>query len=827
MKKTSSPAASRSALHASPPDTQWEIGPGLAAALYFAVALLFLFPAFLPGRQIYGTDYLGGSYFFFDFIARRFAEGELPKWVPYIYGGLPHLSSPGSTFYPPAALSLLLLPVSRVLAVVFLFQLWIAGLGMYALAREVGCRRWVAFVAGLAFQLTGITTSWIYAGHDGRIIVATFTPLVFFFIHRGVRTGRLAPFAGLAATLGFALLSFQIQNAYYLLLGAAAWAVFCVVHLGVAKRPTVLGRVLAMGIGAVIFGFALASVDFLPFSGYVSASPRGADGGRGYEFSTSYSMPPKNLLGVAVPEATGITVSDPNTGEAMFPPPQQGFKLHTEYLGALVVLLVGVGFAYSRKDRRWWFFFGLALFALSLSFGGFTPLYRVYYALLPGIKRFRAPDLAYFLAAFSFVAMAALTLERLAELREAARARRPGQAEGGFSAGAVVVAAGVLVGLAVLGAAGSAGASAPGAPSVAAGWGRFALFTALLGGALWQWARGRMATRGASVLLALLALGDLWIIGKRFVHTAPPPSTVFAADDVMEFLRAQPGPARVWTMPVPQTYRGAGANGGNYPMLFGIEQAGGEHPNQLQRWNEYIGAGTQTYVDWHNFLGEVQGVETPQGVSAVLHPQPGFLEAANIRYIISTVPLAMPQMRLVHQGPNGLVYENTQALPRAFLVPEVKRVESPDATLPFMLSGQWDPRRVAVVESDRDLGLPGGPLTGEARVTADDPDRVTVRTQASRPALLVLADNLYTGWEAEVDGKPVPIHRTNHTFRGVVVPAGSHEVVFRFHPASLYLGLWVSVGAFAVLALYGLWLLVAARRRPGGAPEPGGEPVAA
>src|SRR5690606_21671425 len=114
----------------------------------------------------------------------------------------------------------------------------------------------------LAYQFTGLITSWVYAGHDGRIIVATLAPLFFFLLRRGIRTERVAPFAGAAAVLGLALLSFQIQNSYYLLLGAAIWAVYSLIHLGSGKSPARLARVVGLGLGAVAAGFLLASVNF-------------------------------------------------------------------------------------------------------------------------------------------------------------------------------------------------------------------------------------------------------------------------------------------------------------------------------------------------------------------------------------------------------------------------------------------------------------------------------------------------------------------------------------------------------------------------------------
>jgi hypothetical protein len=225
-------------------------------------------------------------------------------------------------------------------------------------------------------------------------------------------------------------------------------------------------------------------------------------------------------------------------------------------------------------------------------------------------------------------------------------------------------------------------------------------------------------------------------------------------------------------------------------MLHRIEQAGGEHGNQLQRWNEYVGAGRETYVDWHNFMQD-----------------PRFMDAANVRYLISAAPLEVPWLREAHRG-NALVYENLNALPRAFLVPQVITVVDADASLRALQAPEWEPRRVAVVETAAVLELPDAPLEGTAEVTLYEPDRVVVRTNTNREALLVLADNMYDGWTAQVSGRDAEVFRTNHTFRGVVVPAGEHQVEFSFRPTDLYLGLYIYLAGFTLLAAFGLFLLV-------------------
>jgi hypothetical protein len=815
MKKTATSAARRRpSPQPVPAEREISIGIGWAAGIYFLLATIFFLPAFLPGQQIYGTDYIGGGYFFYDFISERLSAGALPKWVPYVFGGMPLFANPGSTFHPVHFIADLVVPTPRVLALVFLVHFWLAGLGMYLLARELGCRQWVALVAGIAFQFTGILTSWVYAGHDGRIIVGTMAPLFFFFLHRGVRTAHVAPFAGAAAALAFALLSFQIQNSYYLLLAAGIWGVFCLGRLGVVSQPVLLGKVSAMALASVAFGFLLAAVNFLPFISYVPESPRGMEGGRGYEYSISFSMPPGEILSLAVPEHHGASVRDPRTGQPLFPAyrGENPFKLHTEYVGAFVLVLLALGAYYLRRNSYWWFFAGLSLFMMTIALGGNTPLYRLYFEVLPGTQRFRAPSLAFFVVAFSLVVMAALTLEWIAH-RAAHRQHRGMQEEAGDGLDRLVWIGGGVIAVAILGAVVTSGGDTIGgaSTSVGLGWGRFALFAGLIVGALWMWIQQRASTVAIVLALSVITLADLWIIGRRFLHTVEPPEVIFAADDVIRFLQAQPQPFRVWTFPFPEYYQGAGTYGGNYPMMFGIDQVGGEHPNMLQRWVEYVGAGTRTYIDWNNLITEAEVVATPEGQAIGFRGRPGFLDAANVRYIISMAPLAHPSLREVHRG-SALVYENMAALPRAYLVPQVAAVPA-DRMIASMQAGEWDPRTTAFVAAASAVPLPDGPLDGEATVMVHEPDRVVIRTRANRAALLVLADNYYEGWRAEVSGQPAEVIVTNNTFRGVVVPAGEHTIEFEFRPASLYTGLYITLAGAVLLVGFGFFSLYRHRRR--------------
>ncbi|HEX8318051.1 YfhO family protein [Longimicrobium sp.] len=800
MKKTAPPP--RRPPLGTPAETEPQLGAGWAAALYFALALLYFLPAFLPGRHIFGTDYTQSGFFYYDFITQKTGSGGLPGWVPHVYGGVPLFSNPGSTYYPVRWLADFAGSTRLFFPLLFWIQFGIAGWGMYLLGRELGCRKWVAFVVGLAFQWTGILTSWVYAGHDGRIIVVTLAPLLFYFLHRGIRTAAVAPFVGAAATVGMALLSFQIQNAYYLLLAAGVWSAFLLVSLRVHREPARLGKVAALGIAAVAFGFVTAAVNFLPFQNYVDKSPRGMTGGRGYEYSTSFSMPPRAVLGLAVPEQVGANVQN-ERGEYVFPVyrGENAFRLHTEYVGALVMVLLALGAYYSRRNRYWWFFAGLGLFALTLALGGNTPLYKLYYDVLPGLKRFRAPDLAYYVLSFSLICMAAITLERLAELRAARGERRPGT-DATDDAGAVLWIGAGVVGVAVLGAmflgSGAAGmAEGTSGLTPSQGWMRFALFAAAVAGTIWAWWERKLSSVAAMALLSLITVADLWMVGKKFFQTMDAPEVAYAPDDVTSFLMQQPKPFRYWSVPG----QSAWPRFINQPMWFGLESAAGEHGNQLQSYNEFAGAGTQTYVDFHNFA------------------DPRFLAAANVRYLVISAQVQMPWLREVFRGEQAIVYENALALPRAYLAERVTAVQGPAQSLAALQDTTWDPRTTAVVETTGAPPVGAGPLQGNAQVVSHEPDRVVVRTTANRAAYLVLADNWYPDWRATVDGRETPVYKTNHTFRGLVVPAGTHTVEFTFRSAALHTGFSIYLACLALLAAYGAWLLFRHRRRGAAAVE--------
>jgi uncharacterized membrane protein YfhO len=96
-------------------------------------------------------------------------------------------------------------------------------------------------------------------------------------------------------------------------------------------------------------------------------------------------------------------------------------------------------------------------------------------------------------------------------------------------------------------------------------------------------------------------------------------------------------------------------------------------------------------------------------------------------------------------------------------------------------------------------------------VVEETPTRVTVAADLETPGLLVLADQWYEGWQASVEGRPVPVWRVNHVLRGVRLPAGPSRVVFAYEPRGFVWGVRLLLAAGLAL---GAWAGAVAWRRP-------------
>lgn len=85
---------------------------------------------------------------------------------------------------------------------------------------------------------------------------------------------------------------------------------------------------------------------------------------------------------------------------------------------------------------------------------------------------------------------------------------------------------------------------------------------------------------------------------------------------------------------------------------------------------------------------------------------------------------------------------------------------------------------------------------------------LTYESNAVKDQFAVFSEIYYKdGWNAYIDGELTPHYQVNYVLRGMKVPAGKHEIVFKFEPQVIYTGRIISTSAYVLLILVGLgWI---------------------
>jgi uncharacterized membrane protein YfhO len=90
---------------------------------------------------------------------------------------------------------------------------------------------------------------------------------------------------------------------------------------------------------------------------------------------------------------------------------------------------------------------------------------------------------------------------------------------------------------------------------------------------------------------------------------------------------------------------------------------------------------------------------------------------------------------------------------------------------------------------------------GTVRSLTYAPNQAHLGVSCPDTCYLVLSDLYYPGWKAAIDGKSAPIYLTDAMVRGIVVPAGEHQIEFSFHPRALRFAMLFSLLTFGLVAV--------------------------
>ena len=763
----------------------------IALAVYVAVMLTLCWPIF-QGQFLGGThsDQFSAGYSFRLFGAEMFkSTGHVPLWNPYLFGGLPFVGAMhGDIFYPTAWLRLIM-PVGTAMGVGFAVHIVLAGAFAYLLLRGLRLGWTAAFIGGLAYELTGILDSLVSPGHDGKLFVSALTPLLLFALVRAIRDGRIWAYGLVALTVGLCLLSPHPQMSYYAFLAAGLWTLYLVFGEPEGPRGARWARHIGFAFAAVLLGVAVASIQILPFLRYMPFSARAASLGpeAAWAYATGYAFPPSELLVTVLPQFNGVLE---NYWGGNF------FKSHTEYLGALVVILAAIGVGDRSRRRTVLALGGIALLFLLIAFGGHTPFYRLWYEVMPAMKKVRAPGMAFFLVALPVCIYASMGVERIVR-REVSLPR-------------ILIPAAVLLFLAVLGIAGVLQSIAGGmadpqmaaqvqanAPALVSGSLRLLIFVALGAAAFWAVAAGRLRGAAAAAVLALLVGSDLWSIDRLFFHFNGTAAQLFADDPITARLKQEKPPFRVFdaapqnTLGLPPAYTGSFLMAKRIPVTFGY------HGNEERFYDELWGGKNQYRFMNNAALWDVWAVKYLVFTAAVEQDIPGFHK------VMGPVAITAGQA-----GDSAVLYQRDSIQAYARVVPAAVKLPE-DQIITTVNDSRFPVGRVVVYSESTSvvpLPLKGAlPAPSAATASVDEwaPGRMKISIHGSepQPSYLLVAENWYPDWKAVVDGKAVNTLRGDYALISVPLPAGAKQVSLEFVSAAYRTGRLVTLLALAALAV--------------------------
>ncbi|NUO83444.1 hypothetical protein HUU05_25505, partial [candidate division KSB1 bacterium] len=367
-----------------------------ATGIFLVVMLVFFFETIFAGKTYVSPDAQAPAALATPLKKAFWEEGTLPQWLPYIFGGMPSLSSlvfHPFAYFPDTVLEYIghVIPVRRML--VFALHYVLAGLGVFLFLKRRGAGFVPALFGGIAFMLMPYLITMTIFGHGSQIMTAAYIPLALWAVDRlfekfsWLNLGLSGLFTGLMLQRG------HVQVAFYGLLLLGFFLLYQIFTAVRRKEYTHIAPVLGGFLGTLLLGFALAAVLFLPLREYTPFSIRGSasvlaerqgpqDTGVGFDYATQWSFAPGEMMTFVVPSFYGFG------GVTYWG--NMPFTDYPNYMGILVLALALVAMI---KRVPLSGFFGLAiLFALLLSFGHhFAWFYKLFYNYFPYFNKFRVP----------------------------------------------------------------------------------------------------------------------------------------------------------------------------------------------------------------------------------------------------------------------------------------------------------------------------------------------------------------------------------------------------------------------------------------------------
>jgi hypothetical protein len=716
-------------------------------------------------------------YAFFRFLSASLRAGDWPFWNPYHYGGHPSVADPQSLIFAPVFVAWGMLdptPTMRAFDLVVFAHLLAGGIAIAVMGWRA---RWPipsSVLAAALFMLGGAASGRLQ--HTGIILGYGLFPIALLFLQLSLERRSLS------SAIGFAIMAAGValgRNQTALLLCMALVAAAIVEILGSAQPARYLRERSSVLIAMVAIGCALLLVPMLLTLQFAQLSNRPAES---LDDALRGSLYPANLAILAVANIFGTHGSYWGPGAATLP--EVALTDDSEnylFVGAVPVLLLLwfgiIAGGATRRGRR----LMTCMLAIACLFmlGRYTPFYSLAFRFVPGIDLFRRPTDASFVFG---IALAYLVGHGLADyVREGLPRFRPLRTVVTVSVMAAIVDSAIVF-------SSQTGHALDAAREVLVAGAVMLVAAAILIGA-----RRPSSRVAAAACVALLGVAELlwWNAASRlnaenrsnYAVLEAPTGEEAKAIAVLE--NAIAADHRRGERPRVEIL-GLGGPWQNLAMVRRWEAINGYNPLRIGTYDRLVSPGEENWSALHRrFPPSFDNYDSP------------LARAFGLTYLVMGQPLdkipglaVRPPAELLVDGPHIWIYRLAGAPPRAALYgwPEaaVAGARQPGGRQPGDPSADSSSIDLDTQTAyDRLISSPSSQAPGDATIESSRPTSVGVVSTSTADSLLVLHDLYYPGWTAEIDGRPTPILRAALLFRAVVVPAGRHQITFRFDPFAL------------------------------------------
>ena len=760
-----------------PVETGWFTPRRFAGMLALLIVCCFPSVLFGLGAFVYG-DAAQFSYPLAFHYRECFWHGEIPLWNPLNSCGIPFLAQWNTlTLYPPS-LFYLLFPMPWSFEVFCLGHVFLAGMGMYFLARDWTHNGLAAAIAGTAFAFNGLT--WQGLMWPSILGALAWMPWLVLATERAWREGgRAIVPAALAGAVQMLTGGAEVILLTWVLLGVMAAVQFI---RGEIPRAKLIIR--AVCLAALVGG--LSAAQLFPFLDLLAHSQRNGDYGSS-GMAGIESMPLTGALNYFVP-----LFHCARNPQGVFVQINQGWV--ASYFVGIGIAAFALFAIWRVRNQRAWLLAALTIFSLLMAVGNRGLMYHFLTRVVPVFGFIRFP--------VKFVALATFTIPLLAALGVNWLNAAPAESWARESRSAKVLALGIIgVMAAALGWAWKY--PLPGEEFFTMLWNamfRVAMLALILGCVM-------LLRRKIDVKLQMLVqLGIvvlLWF--DVFTHTPnlspTAPSSVLRPGAVRQFFNWQnelkPGLSRAlqskdslwkmtsigWSDPAEDvTYRRLSLSL-DLNLLDDVPKFDGFYPVDLKEHLEIFKRVFFTTNDapaLRNFLG-ISHVSNPTNIFDWVRRD-------------SFLPL-------VTAGQKPVFASDTDALGAIF-------------------SDNFEPLRTVYLPLDAEKQIRAGGQS-QARIlsTQFSAQHVDIEAEAAGAAMVVVAQTFYHPWHAYVDGVRASLWRANEAFQAVEIPAGKHRIRLVYEDTAFFCGAGLSV--FSLLLCLAVWFWFRRKesvKRPGEAP---------